>query len=159
MSAGISGRRYCVVVRRRRTAPDAISAMPARPINSVGAPVRGSVGAAVAAGAACAAEVVEDEVEAGAVVAAGAAVAGGAVVAGAVDAFFFVCFGVLGALSGSWYCSSPAPSANAAAGVVASSSAAIIDVSTRRDIESLVADDSRELTVTLPRWPRRGALP
>src|SRR4051794_39821410 len=127
------------------TAPDAISTIPARPISSVGAPVRGSVGAAVAA--ACVAEAVEEEVEAG------AAVAAGAVVTGAVVAFFFVCFGVLGALNGSWYCSSPAPSANAAAGVVASSTAAIIDASTRRDIESLVADDSRDLTVTLPPWP------
>src|SRR5215217_5437040 len=141
------------------TAPDATSTTPARPISSVGAPVRGSVGAAVAAGAACVAEAVEDEVEAGAVVAAGAAVAAGAVVAGAVVAFFFVCFGVLGALNGSWYCSSPAPSAHAAAGVAASSTAAIIDASTRRDIESLVADDSRDLTVTLPPWPSRGALP
>ena len=92
-------------------------------------------------------EVVE-EVDAGAVVTVGAVVAAGVVAAGAVDAFFFAFFGVLGAVSGSWYWLSPAPSANAAAGVVASSTAAMIEVSVRLDIESLVADSSRHAAVT-----------
>lgn len=80
--------------------------------------------------------------------------AGVVVAAGVVDAFFFACFGVLGAVSGSWYWLSPAPSANAAAGVVASSSAAMIEVRARLDIESLVADSSRGAAVTLAPWPR-----
>jgi hypothetical protein len=87
------------------------------------------------------------------VVAAGAVVAAGVVVEGAVDAFFFVCFGALGAVSGSWYCSSPAPSATAAAGVSASSAATAIDVRARLGIAALVADAHPDAMVTLPPWP------
>jgi hypothetical protein len=93
---------------------------------------------------------------AGALVAAGAAAAAGVLVAGAVvAAFFFVALlGAVGAASGSWYCWSPAPSANAAAGVIASSAATQSDVSARRGIASLVADGPALPVVTLPRWPR-----
>jgi hypothetical protein len=45
---------------------------------------------------------------------------------------------------------SPAPSANAAAGIVASSSTAIVEMSARRPIGTLVADASPEAVVTLP---------
>jgi hypothetical protein len=77
----------------------------------------------------------EPLVEAGAVVAAGALVVAGAVAAGVVEACCFAgFFGALGAVSGSWYCWSPAPSAKAAVGVAASSSAAMVEVRVRRDI-------------------------
>jgi hypothetical protein len=92
-----------------------------------------------------------EDVDVGATVAAGAVVGAAA---GAVDAFFFAFLGVLGAVSGSWYWLSPAPSAKAAAGVVASSAAATIEVRVRLDIESLVADGSRDAAVTLAPWPR-----
>jgi hypothetical protein len=103
------------------------------------------------------ADVVDDVgdalVDAGALVAAGAVVAAGVVDVGAVAAFFFVCFGADGAVSGSWYCWSPAPpSANAAAGGSARSSTTTIDVRTLLGIAALVADAPRDAMVTLPSW-------
>jgi hypothetical protein len=87
-------------VRRRRTAPEAISPAPAKPIRSAGAPVRGNccAGVAEALGAA-----VDAGVGVVVVVAAGAVVAAGVVDDGAVDAAFFFFFGALGATRGSWY--------------------------------------------------------
>src|SRR3954464_8931533 len=116
--------RYGSTMRRRRAAPDRISAAPATPIRPAGAPVRGSSWA----GAAC--------VEAGAAVAAGALVAAGVVEGVAVVVCVCVCVfaGVLGAVSGSWYCSSPAPCAKALAGLSASSAEAAMVVRARRRI-------------------------
>ena len=97
-------------------------------------------------------DVVAAAVCVGAEVAAGAVVAAGVVDAGAVVDFFFGCLGALGAVSGSWYCSSPAPWANAAPGATASSSDAAMVVKARRGIEPLVADGSRGAMVTLRAW-------
>src|SRR3954470_21940402 len=119
-------------VRRRRASPAAASVAPARPTSDAGIPVRGSSPAA--------ADDEGDDDDAGAVDAAGVAVAACVVAAGAVVAFFVVFFGVVGAARGSWYWSSPAPSANAVAGTVASSAVTSIVVSPLRVIASLVAD-------------------
>jgi hypothetical protein len=116
-----------------------------------GVPVRGSSLVLEAAGVEVLAVVVGAVVLAGVVVAAGALVAGVVV----VDCVVVVLLGVVGAASGSWYCSSPAPSANAAAGVSARLTATAIVVMARRGIASLVADASGDSVVRLRAWLSR----
>jgi hypothetical protein len=130
-------------MRRRRITPLASIKAPASAIAPAGMPVRGSSAAAGAAAV--------DPVEAaGAVAAAGAEVVGVAA-AGGVACFFFAFLGVAGAVSGSWYCSSPAPSACAVAGAAAIAAAAISIDTRLRYTRPLVADVPCEQTVTLPR--------
>ena len=145
--SGATVGRYEEAVRRRSAMPHTASSAPERPITPAGAPVRGS-------SAALGADAVVPVEAAGAVVAAGV-VDVGVAAAGAVAAFFFAFFGVLGAVSGSWYWLSPAPSAKAVAGAAAMTAAASsIDVRFR-GTGPLVADVSCEQTVTLRPWPKR----
>src|SRR4051812_34873027 len=120
---------YDEAVRRRRTTPLASMKAPASAIDPAGMPVRGSS----AAGAVVPVEA------AGAAAGAGAEVVGVAA-AGAVVCLFFAFLGAAGAVSGSWYCSSPAPPAYAVAGAAAIAATAS-NVDTRlRDTGPLVAD-------------------
>ena len=95
-------------MRRLKSTPAAAINRPASAISPAGKPVCGSSPALVPA-------VEVPLVDVGAAVAEGV-VDVGVAAAGAVVCFFVDFFGVLGADSGSWYCSSPAPSANAVAG-------------------------------------------